>query len=119
MYQQYLGYLKAYNLKVDKNDFVRYKNYKEIFDMVKQHNKRFAEGNELFEMNLDEFAIDTEIPKIRAGASAPLLAKSTKNYYELSEDAILPGNILSLPENFDWRDEGKVSPIQNQVNNLL
>lgn len=119
MYQQYLIFLKDFNLTtIYQNDFVKFENYKKSYETVTKHNKRFAEGKELFQMKIDEFSINSEISQLRAGASARLIAKS-KRQYELPQDAQMPVNVSSLPEHFDWREQGKVSPVQNQVRNEI
>lgn len=85
---------------------------------VQEHNSRYRQGNESFEMELNEFSVSNaeDLARTKLGFSEPEVEEEEKvQQAHVSELPDLLNTASSkLPDYFNWADHGVVQPVQNQ-----
>ncbi|KAA3453112.1 ervatamin-B-like [Gossypium australe] len=103
--QWMVDYSRKYESKLEKEK--RLNIFKENLEYIESFNNG---GNRSFKLGLNEFADMTQDEFIAAHngykmQDNPIMPESTSFMYE---------NLSDVPTNFDWRDQGAVTPIKNQ-----
>jgi len=84
--------------------------FKDNMEVIENHNKRFAAGEETYEMGVNEFT-DMSPSEFKR------LMLTNINTDELMEDIDYiynPSAKAALPSTVDWRNSGAVNPVKNQ-----
>ncbi|MFQ6651686.1 hypothetical protein Gotur_023909, partial [Gossypium turneri] len=100
-----VDYGRKYESKLEKEK--RLNIFKENLEYIESFNNG---GNRSFKLSLNEFADMTQDEFIAAHTGYkmqvnPIMPESTSFRYE---------NVSDVPTNFDWRDQGAVTPIKYQ-----
>ena len=81
------------------------------FMEIREHNQRYLEGKEHFEMGVNQFTHMS----IQEFAEFADCAKDPPEAERVYSTEHLNFNISALPDEFDWRSQNKVSPVKDQV----
>jgi len=103
-----LRYSKSY-LSEEERSF-RFKRYLDNFKIVKEHNAKYARGEETYDMELNEFA-DLDNQEF----SAKYLGLK-KNVGLTTKCTGSVKHVASPPASWDWADHGAVGKVANQGN---
>lgn len=98
------------------HDLLRKKVYMTNSQRIAQHNKLYAQGLVSFQMEMNHFGdiAPHEFRKMMNGFQ--------RNYNETkskSHPVFLTPSFTDIPAEVDWRTKGYVTPVKNQVRNLL
>lgn len=109
----FLKFLSDFDIELSPFDI--YQARKEIFMKnlmeIREHNQRFLEGKEHFEMGLNQFTHLT-IDEFAEFADCVEDPPEAERVYSTEH---LNYNFSALPKAIDWRSTGKVSKVKNQV----
>ncbi|XP_037827744.1 crustapain-like, partial [Lucilia sericata] len=114
--EQWLSFKSKYGKKYRNalEDTQRFVNFKKNLFKIKQHNQRYEQGLESYEMSLNAFS-DMDLKEMQRTYMG---LKMPKNSQELLQNATLYQAPLkqrfSLPSHVDWRDRGAITPVKNQ-----
>eukprot|EP01115_Flamella_aegyptia_P011655 TRINITY_DN55435_c0_g1_i1.p1 TRINITY_DN55435_c0_g1~~TRINITY_DN55435_c0_g1_i1.p1 ORF type:complete len:332 (-),score=102.99 TRINITY_DN55435_c0_g1_i1:79-1074(-) len=107
-YKKHFGdFIKKYGKTYKHDDFhLRYKIFKDNFDLVENHNEK----NLSYKMALNHLGdlTHSEFKSLLLGAKFPT------ELYHSSNSKLFVGNVTDIPKNFDWRDKGAVTPVKDQ-----
>ncbi|EFA01283.1 uncharacterized protein LOC658343 [Tribolium castaneum] len=81
-------------------------------EIVEEHNERFRNGSETYEMGVNKFSdfTDEELSNL-TGLQVPLEFEQPLNE---TEDPLLPSLGRGISASLDWRQRGGVTPVKNQ-----
>ncbi|KAM7344174.1 uncharacterized protein ACRADG_010997 [Cochliomyia hominivorax] len=106
-----IKYGKNYRNIVD--DSQRFINFKRNLLKVWQHNQRFKQGLESYEMSLNTFS-DMSFKELENSYMGFKITKNDKEILRNSTLFSVPIYLANLPEKVDWRETGAITPVKNQ-----
>ena len=110
----FLKFLSDFNIEL--SPFNDYQARKEIFMenlmKIREHNQRYLEGKELFEMGVNQFTHMSVEEKTEFSGGLRLLDESERVFSSKRRGFLIN---ITAPEAYDYRAQNKVTPIQNQV----
>ena len=118
----YIKYIYTYSIFTDwkhkyskiysnKENNIRFNIFKKNIKLIEEHNIRYNEGLEDFNMKINNFADLTSNEFNNMKGYNPLLKKK---YILKDINSCTHRNITNIPSSIDWRDKGVVTEIKNQ-----
>nr|AWM96388.1 cathepsin L1 [Dugesia japonica] len=115
-------YKTIFNKKYsDETDLIRRKIWEENMKFIKQHNLQFDLGMKKFTVGINEFSDMSQIEFQSNILSVNQINNKNNNNNNKNDDLpennfITTPNNIKIPNSWDWRDKGAVSPVGNQLN---
>lgn len=91
-------------------EFKRLQIFKENINIIDRHNKRYARGEETFEMGINQFT-DMTPEEFRNSVLSPI---NTTELTSLPDYFYTPPANAAIPSSVDWRSQGAVTGVKNQ-----
>jgi C1A family cysteine protease len=104
------SYFKNYpNVRIPRSRRAR-ENILRHFYEVQDHNKKFRNGQELYEMELNEFSVQSNenLARSKLGFDEPVMS----NFLAQNDTFDVPRT--DLPDYWNWAEHGIVQPVQDQ-----
>lgn len=112
----FLKYLSDFNITSYDDYRVSKRIFMENLIRIREHNQRFLEGKEYFEMGVNKFA-HMSIDDLKSYSGGARVADESELVYSTAHLSFL-ANITALPSGYDWRSQNKVTPVQDQVSSV-